>query len=71
MKSNLVNLIKKAIEGCIYSGRGYARDPQARIEVCAEWVPGTRPGYSIVNITIRQGGVVKFSYDDYGTECKD
>lgn len=68
MSSNLCILIEKAIDNCFYNGEGSTDDGKG-IAVFAEWVDSKRSGYSVMHITISENGLVKFSYDDYGTEC--
>lgn len=70
LNSNLINLIRKAIDDCFYNGEGNATDGNG-IAVFAEWTDSKREGYSVICLTISENGVVKFSYDDYGTECPD
>lgn len=69
LSSNLVILIEKAIDNCFYNGEASVNDGNG-ISVFAEWIDSKREGYSIIHLTITENGVVKFSYDDYGTECK-
>lgn len=68
MSSNLVIFIERAIDECFYDGEASVDDGKG-IGVFAEWVDSKREGYSVMRITITENGVVKFSYDDYGTEC--
>lgn len=73
LKSNLILLIESAIEDCYTYGSGqsisFEPDDDINIEICAEWVESKNEGYYVMNITIIENGVIKFSYDDYGTEC--
>ena len=68
LKGNLVTLIETAMSDCWYYGEGNA-DNEDGISISAEWTESKNPGYSVMCITIKENGVVKFSYDDYGTEC--
>ena len=68
LSSNLVSLIERAINNCYYNGDASVDDGNG-IAVFAEWVDSKRDGYSVIHLTITENGVVKFSYDDYGTEC--
>lgn len=68
LSSNLVILIERAIDNCFYNGEASVDDGNG-IGVFAEWVDSKRDGYSVIHLTITEKGVVKFSYDDYGTEC--
>lgn len=67
MSSNLVVLIEEAIDDCFYNGEGKSSSDD--ITVFAEWTDSKRNGYSVIHLTILQNDIVKFSYDDYGTEC--
>ena len=67
LSSNLSILIEKAIDNCFETGDGKSSNKDG-IEVTAEWVDSKRKGYSVIHLTIPENGVVKFSYDDYGTE---
>lgn len=69
MSSNLIVLIGRAIDDCFYNGEGNIDDGNG-IAVFAEWMDSKRDGYSVQHLTITENGVVKFAYDDYGTECK-
>jgi hypothetical protein len=69
MSSNLIILIERAIDDCIYYGQANVDDENG-INIFAEWVDSKRSGYAIIHLTISENGVPKFSYDDYGTECK-
>ena len=68
MSSNLVFLIERAIDDCYYNGKSIVDDGNGLV-VFAEWMDSKNEGYSIQHITIVENGVVKFEYDDYGTEC--
>lgn len=68
LSSNLVYLIEKAIDNCYENGEASIDDGNG-IEVFAEWIDSKRKGYSVIHLTITENGVVKFLYDDYGTEC--
>lgn len=71
LSSNLVFLIEKAIDGCFYNGEAKIDDGKG-LCVFAEWVSDpNKEGYSLIEITITENGVVKFTYVDYGTECRD
>lgn len=70
MSSNLVILIEKAIDDCFYNGEANV-DNEKGLGIFAEWVDSKREGYSVIHLTISENGVVKFSYDDYGTECSN
>jgi len=65
--SNLIYLIQEAIDECYYSGCGKSKNSNG-IEVNADWIDSQRSGYSLIHLTILENGIVKFSYDDYGTE---
>lgn len=67
LSSNLIKLIREAIDDCFETGDGKSSN-QEGIEVVAEWIDGKREGYSVIHLTILENGVVRFSYDDYGTE---
>lgn len=69
MSSNLVIAIEKAIDNCFYNGEGKAEDGRGLV-VYAEWIDSKNIGYAVMHITIFENGIVRFSYDDYGTECK-
>ena len=70
LSSNLIILIGKAIDGCFYNGEATVDDGKG-LAVFEEWVDSKREGYSVIHLTISENGVVKFSYDDYGTECSN
>lgn len=70
LSSNLVNLIEEAINDCFETGDGEAYNEDG-IQVIAEWIDSKREGYSVIHLTIMEKDVIKFSYDDYGTEVKD
>lgn len=67
MGSHLVDLIEQAIEDCFQTGHGKAINTDD-IEVVAEWVESEKEGCSVMCLSIIENGVVKFSYNDYGTE---
>jgi hypothetical protein len=69
MDSNLICLISKAIDDCFYNAEANVDDGNG-ISIFAEWVDSKRSGYAVIHLTISENGVPKFSYDDYGTECK-
>lgn len=70
LRSNLTRLIEKAIDDCFEYGEGKSNRKDG-IEICAEWIDSKREGYSVIHLTILENGVVKFAYDDYGTEIAD
>lgn len=70
LSSNLIRLIEKAIDECFENGEGKSNRKDG-IEVCAEWVDSKREGYSVIRLTILKNSIVKFTYDDYGTEVAD
>lgn len=70
LSSNLTRLIEKAIDDCFENGEGKSSRKDG-IEVCAEWIGSKREGYSVIHLTILENGVVKFAYNDYGTEVAD
>ncbi len=70
LSSNLIKLIGEAIDDCFYNSEGKSSNKHG-IEVVAEWIDSKREGYSVIHLTILENGVVKFSYDDYGTEVAD
>lgn len=70
LSSNLIKLIGEAIDDCFETGDGKSSNKDG-IEVTAEWVDSKNKGYSVIHLTILENGVVKFSYDDYGTEVAD
>ena len=67
LSSNLIKLIEEAIDDCFETGYGESSN-KSGIEVMAEWIDSKREGYSVIHLTIRENGIVRFSYDDYGTE---
>ncbi|MBQ8794205.1 MAG: hypothetical protein IJZ63_05635 [Clostridia bacterium] len=67
-RSNLLIAIEAAMQNCWDCGSGYIETEN--LEICAEWVDSKNPGYSVIQVTILQDSVVKFSYDDYGTETE-
>ena len=68
-KSNLVAMIEQAIDECINYGSGSVENDEG-IQIDTEWVDSKREGYSVICITITEDGVIKFCYEDYGTECE-
>lgn len=70
LSSNLIRLIGEAIDDCFETGDGMSCNEDG-IEVVAEWIGSKREGYSVIHLTILENGIVKFSYDDYGTEVAD
>ena len=70
LSSNLTKLIEEAIDDCFETGDGKSSNKNG-IEVVAEWIESKREGYSVMQLTILENGVVRFSYDDYGTEVAD
>lgn len=68
LSSNLAILIERAIDDCFYDGEAKVDDGNG-ICIFAEWIDSKRNGYSVIHLTIIENAVVKFSYDDYGTEC--
>jgi len=70
LSSNLIYLIRNAINDCFYNGEASINDGKG-IAVFAEWIDSPKKdGYSLIHLTISENGAIKFSYDDYGTECK-
>ena len=71
-QSNLINLINEAIESCWTYGFGKAGEIETDdgLVVSADWVDSKNPGYSVIQVTVFQNGILKFSYDDYGTEAE-
>lgn len=67
MSSNLIKLIGEAIDDCFETGDGKSNNKDG-IEVVAEWIDSKREGCSVMHLTIIENGIVRFSYDDYGTE---
>ena len=67
LSSNLIRLIGEAIDDCFETGYGKSSNKED-IEVIAEWIDSKREGYSVIHLTILENGVVRFFYDDYGTE---
>jgi len=67
LSSNLIRLIGEAIDDCFETGDGRSINRNG-VEVVAEWIDSKREGYSVIHLTILENGVVRFSYDDYGTE---
>ena len=70
LSSNLIKLIGEAIDDCFYNSEGKSSNKHG-IEVVAEWIDSKREGYSVIHLTILENGVVKFYYDEYGTEVAD
>ena len=70
LSSNLIKLIEEAIDNCFETGDGKSSNKDG-IEVVAEWTDSKRKGYSVIHVTILENGIVRFSYDDYGTEVVD
>lgn len=68
MSSKLVCLIKQAIYDCYFNGEGRVNDGKG-LSIYAEWTESQNEGYSVMLITIKEHGVVRFSYSDYGTQC--
>ena len=68
LSSNLIILIERAKNNCYNDGDASVDDGNG-IAVFAQWFDSKRDGYSVIHLTITENGVVKFSYDDYGTEC--
>ncbi len=68
ISSNLIFHIQNAIDDCYNNGYGKNNNGNG-LKVIAEWTDSKRSGYSIMCITIMENDVVKFSFDDYGTEC--
>lgn len=69
MSSNLVYLIERAIDDCYFNGVGHVYDGKG-LSVYAEWTDSKNDGYSVMIITLKDNGVMRFSYCDYGTQCK-
>lgn len=74
--SNLILNIREAINECYECGNGEVTftnyDNDNIFKITADWIDDSkREGYSLMQITIFENGVVKFSYDDYGTECSN
>lgn len=67
LSSNLIKLIEEAIDNCFETGDGKSSNKDG-IEVVAEWIDSKREGYSVIHLTILENGILRFSYDDYGTE---
>lgn len=61
---------EKSIKYCFETGDGKSSNKDG-IEVMAEWSDSKREGYSVTHLTILENGIVRFSYDDYGTEVAD
>ena len=68
-ESNLVDTINAAMQACWVCGAGHS-ETEDDLVVHADWVDSKNPGYSVMQITVLQNSVVKFSYDDYGTEME-
>lgn len=60
-------MIEEAVDDCFETGDGKSSN-KVGIEVVAEWIDSKREGYSVMHLTILENGVVRLSYDDYGTE---
>ena len=71
-QSNLLNLINEAIENCQTYGSGEAGETETEdgLMVRADWVDSKNPGYSVIQVNLYQNGIIKLSYDDYGTETE-
>lgn len=71
-QSNLTNLINEAIENCWAYGSGEVGETETEdgLVVRADWVDSKNPGYSVIQVNLYQNGIIKFSYDDYGTETE-
>lgn len=68
--SNLALLIERAVDECFFNEKGCASG-QDGTRVLTEWRDSEkRPGYKVMHIEIMQDDESKFSYDDYGTECR-
>lgn len=67
LDSNLIYLIRQAIDECFYDGSSTITRNNLQIE--AEWNDSRNAGYSVITLCIRENGIVKFVYEDYGTEC--
>lgn len=70
LSSNLIKLIEEAIDDCFETGDGKSSNKDG-IEVMAEWIDSKREGYSVMHLTVLENGIVRFSYEDYGTEVSD
>lgn len=70
MNSSLICLISQAIDNCFYNGDGYVGDGNG-LTVYAEWTKSKNEGYWVMLLTIKENGVTRFSYCDYGTQCAD
>lgn len=70
LNSNLVRMIEKAMDDCFFFGKGSEKNEDG-IEVLAEWINSKREDYSIMQLTILEKGVIRFIFNDYGTECKN
>lgn len=70
LSSNLIKLIGEAIDDCFETGDGKSSNKDG-IEVVAEWIDSKREGYHVMHLIILENGIVRFSYDDYGTEVAD
>lgn len=68
MSNNLVCLIEQAIDDCYFNGEGRVNDKKG-LSIYAEWTDSKNEGYSVMLITIKENGIVRFSYCDYGTQC--
>lgn len=70
LSSNLISLIEGAIDDCFEIGYGKSIKRNG-VEVIAEWIDSKREGYSVMHLTVLENGILRFSYDDYGTEVAD
>lgn len=68
-ESNLLNAIDAAMQACWSYGAGRFESEDG-LAVHADWVDSKNPGFSVIQVTVLQDSVVKFSYDDYGTEME-
>lgn len=69
--SNLVFKIGEAVKDCWIYGSGMSSADDDGVMVSAEWVDSKHKGYTVMRLTIEENGIVKFAYDDYGTECAE
>lgn len=70
LSSNLVHMIETAMDDCFFFGKGNEKNEDG-IEIQAEWINSKRSDYSIMQLTILEKGVIRFIFNDYGTECRD
>lgn len=68
-ESNLLNAIDAAMQDCWLYGAGRS-ELEDGLSVHADWVDSKNQGFSVMQITVLKNSVVKFSYDDYGTEME-